>query len=294
MKESVHIVNRFSDAYLVAMIEGGSTADIIRTQEIDFPELSVTFREEARRLELLYGYLRTSKAPLEAEIAAAYRNVQSRVTPVPEVVMPQRMPAFSLRQAISSFFAARPITAGASLAVIVTAIIAMIIFPWSQSEKPGGTAQSEQGITAPRLRGTAPGEIAEGEKPNPSDQIAPSPAFRGGNATGGQDKDKIDKKDRERLAKLQSVNTIAAPAGLKIVSQSGDTLVLQWNKVPNALSYIVELKAANAATFKAVTQTSQTQARLPGISTGHVELRVIAASGERKGEPSAVVTASIP
>src|SRR5690242_15148419 len=79
MKESTHIANRFSDAYIIAMLEGSSGDDVIARYESSYPELEDTFRRNAKDLELLYGHLRKSQMPSDSEIARAYSTVRSRI-----------------------------------------------------------------------------------------------------------------------------------------------------------------------------------------------------------------------
>jgi hypothetical protein len=65
--------------------------------------------------------------------------------------------------------------------------------------------------------------------------------------------------------------------------------------VPDALSYIIEVKGANDANFVPVTQVSQTNLRVTLLKSGMTYfVRVTATSGERKGLPSDAKSIVVP
>ncbi|HYM35440.1 MAG TPA: hypothetical protein VET48_08595, partial [Steroidobacteraceae bacterium] len=65
--------------------------------------------------------------------------------------------------------------------------------------------------------------------------------------------------------------------------------------VDGALSYIIEVKGANDRAFHPVTEVAHPSARLGMLTSGDtVSVRVIAASGERKGQPSDAKSIVVP
>lgn len=291
MKESTNIANRFSDAYIVAMIEGNNAAEVLGRYETAYPELTEVFRTNAKDLELLYGHIRKSELPSEEAIAKAYAKFRKLTTPA-LASEPKRSFASTFASAVTGFFTQRPALAGASFGLGLAVLLALFMQPWQQ---PASSVASGDKSPAPQVeqKPVIP-EIAEGPKTtidNPTSM--PEPAFRGGQQE--QDKGKLDKSDRSHLNMLSVDNSLLAPTGLKVIGVSDSVVVVHWNSVKNALSYIVEVKRANEGEFKAVSQTSQTQARISGLpSSERVELRVIAASGDRKGEASAAKSITIP
>jgi hypothetical protein len=294
MKESNNIANRFSDAYILAMLEGSDVGDVVFRYETKYPELRESFRHNAKDLELLYGHIRKSELPSEAEIARAYSKLRTRLAlSVPEPVLAATRSRITNN--IFSFFKARPATAGMSLGIGLAVLLAVIWQPWTL-QSPSPLANEEKQVNGPSANtNKAPEEIAEAPRTPQSPFTLPEPTFRGGEAIGGQDKGLLDKKDRSRLSKLVVDNSLTAPTGLKVIGASDSVVEIRWNAVKNALSYIVEVKRANEGEFKAVSQTSQTQARISGLpSSERMEIRIIAASGERKGEASAAKNITVP
>lgn len=294
MKESLNISNRFSDAYIVAMLDGRNAEEVIRQFEASYPELAEVFRSNAKDLELLYGHIRKNELPSDTEIAKAYSRFKQEA-PAASIFPTPPVETFGKRftKAVSSFFTARPILAGASLSAVLAVLLLAILYRPGNIPTDVTTAEKEVVSSAPNADGSVP-EIAEAEKElkNPTDPLAPT--FRGEPGASKQDKERLDKKDRERLSKLQSDNSLAAPTGLKVTTNN-DSVILTWNPVKNALSYIVEIKRANEDRFVAVSQTSQPQARLYDLpSSERLEIRVVAASGERKGEASAAKIVIVP
>jgi hypothetical protein len=102
--------------------------------------------------------------------------------------------------------------------------------------------------------------------------------------------------DANRLKQLaNSKNELAIPQGLSLDGVSKGTLSIRWDAVPGALSYIVELKSANERGFHPVTEVAHPNARIGMLTSGDtVSIRVIAASGERKGQPSDAKSIIVP
>jgi len=293
MKESTNITNRFSDAYILAMLEGSNVEEVVVRFESKYPELRESFKHNAKDLELLYGHIRKSELPSEAEIAQVYSKLRTRMalhTPEPAQLTPR---SSRITDNIFSFFKARPTVAGMSLGIGLAVVLAVIWQPWT-IQSPSPVAIQEQQVNTPPESNKAPNEIAEATRPSQNPFASQEPTFRGGESVG-QDKARFDKQDRTRLSKLLVDNSLTAPTGLKVIGASDSVIEIRWNAVKNALSYIVEVKRANEGEFKAVSQTSQTQARISGLpSTERMEIRIIAASGERKGEASAAKNITVP
>jgi hypothetical protein len=289
MKESTNIANRFADAYIIAMLDRTSPDDVIARYESAYPELSDLFRVNAKDLELLYGHIRKSDLPSEEKIAEVYHKLRKEdLTPAVSVVPPKE--AFASK--VLSWFRVRPAVAGASFGLALAVLFAIIWQPWVPREETVPVASDEQQQVNPSVPTPAQTpEIAEGPQ-TPSSPTEVGPTFRGGKDE--QDKG-LDKKDRKRLTSLPLDNSLTAPTGVKIIAVADSVIIVRWNAVRNALSYIIEIKRANEGDFKAVSQTGQTQARISGLpSTERIELRVIATSGERKGEASAAKSITIP
>jgi hypothetical protein len=293
MKESNNITNRFSDAYIVALLEGKSVEDVVFHYEQAYPELGETLRRNAKNLELLYGHIRMGELPSESEVAAAYGKLKllSRISPSSATPSETFFSRFS--KSLSSVFQARPAVAGASLGIGLAVLLAVIWQPWKQIESQP-SANNQKQIIAPSDITNGPGEIAEAPGNTKTPLGEEGPIFRG-SEINKQDNGQLDKKDRTRLSKMPVDISLTAPTGLKVIGASDSVVVVSWNAVKNALSYIVEIKRANEGEFKAVSQTNQTQARISGLpSSERMEIRVTAASGERKGEASAAKNITVP
>src|SRR3954462_11230913 len=116
MKQAEKISNTFSDAYLLAMLEGNDTGKVLEQFSKDFPELTSQFEENAASLGVMYADIRTSAMPSENEISAAYKKVSERLSPSePARNFVTSKPGLFAR--ISGFFSASPTWAGASLGI---------------------------------------------------------------------------------------------------------------------------------------------------------------------------------
>lgn len=295
MKESHNIANRFSDAYIVAMLENSNAEDVIRRYEAMYPELGESFKRNAKDLELLYGYVRKSELPSDPEVAAAYAKLRSRMAPLTHAATLAPAPRLAFGQRVRMFFQIRPAIAGASFGLGLAVLLALFWQPWMQGT-PQEISSNEPQVTTPTAGEPSPqapftDATKSGETPVASD----GPTFRGGKGASQEDKALLDKKDRTRISKLAVDNSLAAPTGVKVIGAADSVIVVSWAPVKNALSYIVEVKRANEGQFKAVSQTSQTKARISGLpSSERMEIRIIATSGERKGEASAAKNITIP
>lgn len=295
MKESHNIANRFSDAYIVAMLENSNAEDVVRRYEARYPELGESFKRNAKDLELLYGYVRKSELPSDPEVAAAYAKLRERIAPIAPAATPAPAPGPTFGQKVRMFFQVRPAIAGASFGLGLAVLLALFWQPWMQGTPQEITSNDQ--VTTPSVGGesTPQSTITDTKKPGETPVASDGPTFRGVDGVSQEDKALLDKKDRTRISKLAVDNSLSAPTGVKVIGAADSVIVVSWAPVKNALSYIVEVKRANEGQFKAVSQTSQTQARISGLpSSERMEIRIIATSGERKGEASAAKNITIP
>ena len=296
MKESHNIANRFADAYIVAMLENSNAEEVIRHYEAMYPELQESFKRNAKDLELLYGYVRKSELPSEKEIASAYAKLRSRMAPLtPAATAAAPEPRLTFSQKVRTFLQVRPAIAGASFGLGLAVLLALFWQPWMQGTPQEVTSNDQQVTTPSAGEQTPQTTITDANKPGDSPVSSDGPTFRGADGASQEDKALLDKKDRTRLSKLAVDNSLGAPVGVKVIGAADSVIVVSWAPVKNALSYIVEIKRANEGQFKAVSQTSQTQARISGLpSSERMEIRIIATSGERKGEASAAKNITVP
>src|SRR5258706_9890332 len=79
MNQREKISNKFSDAYLLALLEERNVQDIIAQFSKEFPELAQEFETNARSLDLMYGGLGSQEKPSEKENKAAYKKESEKL-----------------------------------------------------------------------------------------------------------------------------------------------------------------------------------------------------------------------
>jgi len=295
MNQREKISNKFSDAYLLALVEGNSVQDILAQFSKEFPELVPEFEANARSLDLMYSGLGLQSAPNENEIRAAYNKVSERVdSRIPaHTVPPVRAGFFG---GLKSLFSASPMWAGASLGIGVAVIIAVLWQPWVIRESMKETAHNAQN-TEPATPSESK-EFAAQENKIPTGVTGmPEVQYRGKEikqkltAVQQKQQDSID----QAHMKMAEPKPLIAPHGLHAESDGSGAIKLSWDPAPGALSYIVELRGENDANFDPVTQIAQVRARITHLESGKTYyIRIIAANGERVGLPSEVKSIAIP
>ncbi|MFI5264974.1 MAG: fibronectin type III domain-containing protein [Candidatus Kapaibacterium sp.] len=295
MNQRDKISNSFSDAYLAAMLEGVDTAEVIRQFSKDFPELTLAFETNAKSLDLLYGDLRSAEMPSENEISAAYKKVSERFATAVAPVVAVKPGLFAQIKAV---FAASPTWAGSSLAIGAAVIIALLWQPWVIKESLKETAKNNQTPAHVSEKPQAPPDLASNDQTANDPTKMPEAQYRGANqsqkmtATERRHQDSID---AVRLKQMTTPKALSAPTNLRIEAGAQGSVLVHWDAVPDALSYIVEVKGANDEKFQPVTQVSQTNLRVTLLQSGMTYfVRVTAASGERKGLPSDAKSIIVP
>ncbi|MEP7235375.1 MAG: fibronectin type III domain-containing protein, partial [Ignavibacteriota bacterium] len=163
----------------------------------------------------------------------------------------------------------------------------------SHIETAHNSGQPEH-ITGPN---PATQEIAQAEKPASDPMAMPEVQYRGAapkhsSSTAQLKQDAID---AARLKQMAAVRSLIPPSNLHIESAIPGSILVHWDAVPDALSYIIEVRGANDANFEPVTQVSQTNLRVTLLKSGVTYfVRVRAASGERKGLPSDAKSIVVP
>ncbi len=301
MTQAEHIVHQFSDAFLVTILESGDTNEVIRLYTSKYPELSERFTADARDLELMYGYMRSSEMPSESDISSAYHTVQERF---PKAVVAES--AARAAKVRSGFFATirdnfkmKPIFAGASLGIGMAVILALLWHPWATENPQGGTTAQNQNTNLgqnEKLTNDLAVNTTPADQTNPTQN--PTTTFRGTNGSQtmtSAEKHHQDSIDAVRMNQLASNNDLSAPKNLVLDELTKGAVLVRWSSSQNALGYIVEIKRANEDKFSSVSQTTQTRAHLQNLHSGEkVEIRIVPTSGERKGEASDAKSIIVP
>jgi hypothetical protein len=295
MNQRDKIVNNFSDAYLVALLEGVNRSEVVIQFSKDFPEMSSEFEANAISLNLLYGDLATAPKPLDNDIAEVYKKVSERfgTSPAHKVVTAIRSGFYN---EMRTFFSASPMWAGATLGIGAAVLIALFWQPWVINESIRGTANN--GISTENASN-------KGSRFSANDQVSKDPMklpevrYRGKSTkemlTASQKRTQ-DSIDAIHLKQMSALKPLSAPLNLQIEAQRvAGEIMIRWNASPDALSYIIEMKGANDDSYVPVTQISQTGARITSLESGKTYLvRVIAASGERVGPASDAKSIVVP
>jgi hypothetical protein len=285
MDQREKISNKFSDAYLLAMLEGKDGQEVISQFSKEFPELASRFESNVLSLNLLYKDIFPQPKPSDAEIAAAYRRVSERIEPQSvKASIPIAQPGFfeKLKAVFSS-----PMWAGASLGIGAAVVIALLWQPWAIKESHetahnGKVEMPEQ--NAPEHQK----EFALNEE-HPAVNGMPEVQYRGTKTkqllsiAQRRQQDSLDEAKLKQLAP----KPIEAPHGIAVEAIAPGQIMIRWNAVSDALSYIVEMKKEGEASFHPQTQLNQTGVRISMLESGKTYfIRVIATSGERMGPVS--------
>jgi hypothetical protein len=294
MNQREIISNKFSDAYLLALIEGGYAKDVLAEFSKEYPELATQFEANAQSLDMMYGYIPSDKKATDAEIATAYKKVSQKLPPIVTTKNVAVQPG--LISKIKSFFSTSPMWAGASLGMGVAVLIALLWQPWTIKESKEMAHHGEKNEEAVSEKSE---EIASNTSQTSSDPMkTPEVTYRGKNTkpllSAAQQKQQ-DSIDEARLKKMAAPKPLSAPEDIRIEPVSAGQILISWSPSSDALSYIVEMKSENDDTFDAVTQIGQTKARVTSLESGKKYfVRIIATSGERKGPPSDAKSIIVP
>jgi hypothetical protein len=293
MNQREKISNTFSDAYLLALLEGKNAQDILTQFSKEFSELAPEFEANAHSLDLLYGGFGSDGKPNENEIRTAYKKVSERLdSRIPaHIVPPVRAGFFS---GLKTLFSASPMWAGATLGIGVAVIIAVLWQPWviresmKEAERNG---ENKEQITPSGSKEFAVKETPTGVTGMPEVQYRGKKVNQKLTAVQQNQQDSID----QARMKMGEPKPLLAPNGLRAESDGSGAIKLSWDPAPSALSYIVELRGENDANFDPVTQIAQVRARITHLeSRKKYYIRIIAASGERVSLPSEVKSIAIP
>ncbi len=285
MSQVKHILDRFSDAYIAAILQDKDTEEVRRSYEKVHPELLGDLKAQAESLEVLYGYMRSEIAPSDAEIAEAYKRFAK-----PEVVAaPQTAPSQSFLGRLGALFATPAFTYRFASAAAILVAALFVWRPWSST--PGTIPGQGQVISDLPSSSSSSSQSPASSSSTSIDNTATtsSPTFRGEDAHPGES---TSATDAGRLKQLNAKETLGQSAFTTVQSKDG-ALLLEWQPVDGALFYIVELKKANEENFHPVMQSPRPKAKLNLAAGETVSLRVIASSGKETGKPSQVKTITI-
>ncbi len=297
MNQREKIASSFSDAYLMALLEGVKTSEVVQQFSKDYPEMASEFERNAHSLNLLYGDIPSSAKPENAEITIAYKKVSERLGVIPSRSVTREVkPGFFAE--LRALFSASPMWTGASVGIGVAVLIALLWQPWVLQKSLKETADT--GIPAENT----PSVPSQKQDFSMNDQTSKDPMklpevkYRGKTTkdvlTGAQ-KRMQDSIDAARLKLMSAPKPLLPPANLRIEPLSAGVIMVRWSASADALSYIIEIKGANDASFIPVTQISQTGARITSLASGKTYfVRVIAASGERVGLASEAKSILVP
>ncbi len=290
MTQAQNILNRFSDDYLASRlreIDGAGSSEVLATYQQTHPDLQNELNEQAASLNLLYGSLENEAQISDTEIANAY----ARFAQVNVVAKAEATP--SLLSKVSSLFSSRATSFRFATTMVVVLLAVFVLKRWSSTPtNPANTpivSDHENAIAGNDQSST----IQQGTQSNDPN----SPLFRGSNEN---DPAKSDNKlqaqnDAKRLNSLIITRALDAPAKIEVVPMTPGIVLVRWEAVEGALSYIIEVKKANEQDFHPVTQIARTKTRITELASGtSVSIRVTATSGERKGLPSDVKNIVVP
>jgi hypothetical protein len=292
MNQKDKISYKFSDAYVLAMVEGRDTQDVITEFSKDFPEMTSEFIASAGSLDLLYGSIRNEEKPSEKEIAEAYKRFTVNTAPVKLV---SETPAEQgLFAKLKNLLSTNPSWAGASFGISVAVVIAILWQPWVIRESLQETAKNEQENVQTTVQNQ---NFASNDAPSTDLTKMPEVQYRGGaTATlSAAQKRREDSIDAVRLKMIAAPKLLAAANNIIVDSMAHGSIMIRWSPVEGALSYIIEIKKENEDNFQPVTQISQTAMKLTQLESGKkYSVRIVAASGERKGSPSDAKSIVVP
>ena len=294
MTQAQNILNRFSDDYLASRLGEidrigtiGGSSEVLAAYQQTHPDLQSELHEQAASLNVLYGSLENEARISETEIAAAY----SRFAQVNIVAKTEAAP--SLLSKISTLFSSRASSFRFATTMAAVLLALFVWKPWSTTPtNPANTPIVSDHDNA--IAGNDPSStIQQGTQSNDPN----SPLFRGSNENdASKSNTKLQaQNDAKRLNNLMITRALNAPAKIEVVSMTPGIVLVRWDAVEGALSYIIEVKKANEQDFHPVTQIARTKARITDLASGmSVSIRVTAISGERKGLPSDVKSIVVP
>jgi hypothetical protein len=289
MTQTQHIIDRFSDSFVAAMLEGTDTAEVLASYERTYPELGAQLREYSRSLSLLYGYFETTEHPNDAAIASAYKHFKLP-NPVAQTVTRSQPGLFSR---LGLLFASQTgYRLAASMAVVVLALF--LWRPWSADPTLGPPivpSVSDHDNTAPNA--TAPS--TEGRQ----NQTSSTPEQNASQFRGADDHSSVSPaptaEEIARLKHLSLTGQIAQPKDLTLEPGTAHSIKLQWQPVEGAQGYIVEVKAENDEKFHAVAQVAHANARIGALVSGQtISVRVTAIKRQAKGPASGAQSIVVP
>lgn len=289
MTQAQNILNRFSDDYLASRLgefNGVGSSEVLATYQQTHPDLHNELNEQAASLNVLYGSLENEAQISDKEIATAY----SRFAQVNTVAKTEATP--SLLSKISSLFSSRASSLRFATTMAAVLLALFVWKPWSTPTNPANApivSDHENAIAGNDQSST----IQQGTQSNDPN----SPLFRGSNENdASKSGTKLQaQNDAKRLNNLIITRALDAPAKIEVVPMTPGIVLVRWDAVEGALSYIIEVKKANEQDFHPVTQIARTKARITELASGtSVSIRVTATSGERKGLPSDVKSIVVP
>ncbi len=290
MTQAQNILNRFSDDYLASRLgefDSISSSEVLAKYQQTHPDLHSELNEQAASLNLLYGSLESEAQIPDTEIAAAY----SRFAQVDVVAKTETTP--SLLSKISSLFSSRATSFRFATTMAVVLLALFVWKPWS----PSPTNSVNIPIVSDHNNTIASNDQSSSIQQGTQSNDPNSPLFRGSNENDpAKTENKLQaQKDANRLNNLMVTRALDAPAKLEVVPMTPGIVLVRWDAVEGALSYIIELKKANEQDFHPVTQLARTKTRITELASGTtVSIRVTATSGERKGLPSDVKNIVVP
>jgi hypothetical protein len=299
MSERENILSRFSDDYLLSVIENRGAENVTNRYEHEYPELRANFRESAASLEILYSYLRTTELPSETEISGAYERIRTKLPETAVASSPLKKKSFPtlVIEQISGIFSRRPVWGGLGLVLSVTIVAAILWQPWQIKEQNGALAGKNEQVISQGQTGSGDLAVTEDHRSNPTDPtVMQDPLYRGPSSpTNSAGERHIDEQDAKRLQSLVNDGTILAPKQISLEGGDGGTILIRWSPSPNAIGYLVELRHANGKEFEAVRQTSEPHVILKGLTSGEkVAIRIVPLSGDRRGPASEAKSVVVP
>lgn len=317
MKQAVHILNKFSDEFVAAILERHDTNGVLEHYISSHPEMEQDLRENAQYLSEVYGYLQNATFPSQQEADNAYARVKAKIGENPASVNKQvssmsATPRWSAASMLSwlpikkhtddfgtrrSGRSARRPAFGLYLSGAMGVALALIaLLFWSpsknsqQSAQNGGSDQPAPSVSTPN---SGTGEYATSGEPKPTDSRTP---FNTPSELRGEKQEQVSKAQQHRdslqVNKLSQKSLLTSPSAVTAkVNASG--VDLSWSVADGALSYIIEIKPEGSASWQQVKMVPITRAKLTGLSAGKYSVRITATAGEQKAAPGKASTFTV-
>ncbi|HET9137564.1 MAG TPA: fibronectin type III domain-containing protein [Candidatus Kapabacteria bacterium] len=290
MTQAQPILDRFADAYVVALLDHQNPGQVLSSYEQSHPELSPSLREQASSLNSLYGFLGTETFASDAEISNVYAQFA--------------LPAAAMSKAAKSkgFFArsagifAMPSFSYRVASVLTVALVALLLWrPWS----PTSPTTPSMAPAISDTQGPTSGSSSTRSNPvaSPSAPTTPAPE-RGAEGTDRvttttNTSTSTPSEETKQLKVLTSTLDLTAPKIISVTATGNGVVVAEWAPVKNASNYIIEVKTDADADFRAVTHSTRTKASVNSLPVGQTTVRIMAANGEHKGPPSSGVAIEV-